>query len=88
MPATCHRVVGILDVDAHPELMLQLRAPLRPHALHPFAPGPGIFEPTASGEIKPTGRVVTPAVVSAEIEQLAADLKIEYERYQRQLAAC
>ena len=67
MPATCHRVVGIVDVEDNPEFMLQLEAPIGAFAT--FPQNPSFF---------------TTAKLTVEIEQLAADLKIEYERYQRQ----
>lgn len=73
MPATCHRVVGIVDVEKNPDFLLQLAAPFGTTAFNP-APNNRRFFTTAS--------------MTAEVEQLAADLKIEYERYQRQSLAC
>jgi len=69
MPATCHRVVGIVDVEDNPEFLLQLEAP----ALNASPSSLNFF---------------TTAKLAAEVQQLAADLKIEYERYQRQSLCC
>lgn len=73
MPATCHRVVGIVDVEENPEFLLQLDAPLEANALN-----------ASPGSLK----FFTTAKLTAEVQQLAADLKIEYERYQRQALCC
>jgi len=73
MPATCHRVVGIVDVEKNPEFLLRLEAPFGAAAIK-----------TSPDSLK----FFTTARVTAEVEQLAADLKIEYERYQRQTLVC
>ena len=73
MPATCHRVVGIVDVEENPEFLLQLEAPFGATALNTSSKHLSFF---------------TTAKLTVEIQQLAADLKIEYERYQRQALAC
>lgn len=72
MPATCHRVVGIIDVEENPEFLLQLEAPIRAAAF------------TNSRRTPNSLKFFTTARLKAEVQQLAADLKIEYERYQRQ----
>ena len=73
MPATCHRVVGIVDVDEDPEFLLQLEAP---------------FGATAFSMSSSNLKFFTTAKLTVEIQQLAADLKIEYERYQRRSLVC
>ena len=73
MPATCHRVVGIVDVEENPEFLLQLEAPFGEIALDPSPNNLKFF---------------TTARLTAEVQRLAADLKIEYERYQRQSLVC
>ena len=73
MPATCHRVVGVVDVEDNPEFLLQLEAPVE---AVPFEPSPDNL------------KYFTTARLTVEIQQLAADLKIEYERYQRQSLVC
>lgn len=72
MPAISHRVVGIVDVEQNPDFLLQLEAPFRSAAL----------------DTSPSLKFFTTAKITAEIQQLAADLKIEYERYQRQSLVC
>jgi len=69
MPATCHRVVGIIDVEENPEFRPQ-------HA--------SAWDPTPLAAVPSSTKLYSATKVTAEIEQLAADLKIEYERYQRQ----
>ncbi|HJN09939.1 MAG TPA: hypothetical protein QF564_14730 [Pirellulaceae bacterium] len=69
MPAISNRVVGIVDVEENPDFLLQLEAPF---GTTTFDTSPSSFE------------FFTTAKLTAEIQQLAADLKIEYERYQRQ----
>ncbi len=73
MPATCHRVVGIIDVEADPDFILQMDAPLQANTSHAAHPAPRFF---------------TTAKLNAELQQLAADLKIEYQCYQRRSARC
>jgi len=70
MPATCHRVVGIVDVEENPEFLLRLDGPFGATALN-----------TNSNHCE----FFTTSRLNVEVEQLAADLKIEYERYQREL---
>ena len=73
MLATCHRVVGIVDVEDNPDFLLQLEAPI----------GATVFEDRPRNLGFHTCKRLT-----AEIQQLAADLKIEFERYQRQSLVC
>ncbi len=73
MPAISHRVVGIVDVEENPDFLLRLEAPF----------GTTEFDTSPSSL-----RFFSTANITAEIQQLAADLKIEYERYQRQLLVC
>ncbi len=73
MPAISHRVVGIVDVEENPDFLLQLEAPF---GTTPFDTSPNSL------------RFFTSANVTAEIQQLAADLKIEYERFQRRSLVC
>jgi len=73
MPAISHRVVGVVDVEENPDFLLQLEAPF----------GTTAFDTSPSGL-----RFFTTARVTAEIQQLAADLKIEYERFQRHALVC
>ena len=73
MPATCHRVVGIIDVEENPNFLLQFQAPIG-----------GTAREDRPNHLRFS--LTTP--LTAEVQQLAADLKIEYERYQRQSLAC
>jgi hypothetical protein len=73
MPAISHRVVGIVDVEENPDFLLQLDAP---------------FGTTAFDTSPSSLRFFRTAKINAQIQQLAADLKIEHERYQRQLLVC
>ena len=73
MPAISHRVVGIVDVEENPDFLLQLEAPIGSAALD-TTPGSLKFFMTAN--------------ITAEIQQLAADLKIEYERFRRKSLVC
>ena len=71
MPATCHRIVGIVDVEENPNFLLQLEAPF----------GAAAFNDSPSNSLK----FFATGTLTAEVQQLAADLKIEYERYRQSL---
>ena len=64
MQATCHRVVGIVDVEENPEFLLPFEGPVSSYPFNGTYPHPSRF---------------TTAKLAVELEQLAGDLKIEYD---------